>query len=259
MASRSIARADPLGLALLIGRLAALVVLLLFCLPPHFLWTLFRQPSPWPRLFLGNVARICGAHVKRIGRPLKQDVFFVSNHLSWLDILVMAGATGTAFVAKDSLEQAPVVGWLAKLNNTVFIARADRLAVGAQIESVRAAIEAHQPITVFPEGTTGDGQGLLPFKASLFAVMCPPPRPMMIQPVLLDYGAAATEIAWVGEEPGATNAIRMLKRRRGFDVAVRFLEPLDPAHYPDRKAMAAEARKRIATALSASLGGRAIV
>lgn len=259
MASLSIARADPLGLILLAGRLAAVVALLLFCLPPHFIWKLFRQPSPWPRLFLGTVARICGADVKCIGTALRHDVFFVSNHLSWLDILVMAGATGTAFVSKDSLEQAPVVGWLAKLNNTVFIARTDRLSVNAQIESVRAAIEEHQPITVFPEGTTGDGQGLLPFKASLFAVMCPPPRPMMIQPVLLDYGEAAPEIAWVGNEPGDANALRMLKRRRGFDVKVRFLEPFDPAHYPDRKAIAAEARKRIAAALSASLGGRAIV
>ncbi|MBB5686226.1 lysophospholipid acyltransferase family protein [Sphingobium boeckii] len=259
MASRSIARADPLGSLLLIGRLAALIALLLFCLPPHFIWKVFRRHSPWPRLFLGTVASICGARVTHVGNPIMHDVFFVANHLSWLDILVMAGATGTAFVSKDSLANAPLVGWLAKLNNTVFIARADRLAVGAQIDSVRAAVEEHQPITVFPEGTTSNGQGLLPFKASLFAVMCPPPRPMMIQPVLLDYGAAAEQIAWTGDEPGDANAVRMLKRRRSFAVKVRFLEPFDPVHYLDRKAIAAEARKRVAAALSASLGGRAIV
>jgi len=259
MASHSNARADPLGAGLIVLRLAAMIALLLACLPLHFLWKLLGKTSPWPRLFLGRIAWICGARVQTRGMPLRQDVFFVANHLSWIDILVMAGATGTAFVAKDSLAEAPVVGWLSTLNNTVFVARADRLSVGAQVDAVRIAIGQHQPITIFPEGTTTNGQELLPFKASLFAVMAPPPRPMMVQPVLLDYRADAVSIAWVGDEPGGANALRMLRRRKSFAVTVHFLDPFDPAALPDRKAIAAEARKRIAAALSASLGGRAIV
>jgi len=81
----------------------------------------------------------------------------------------------------------------------------------------------------------------------------------MVQPVLLDYGAAAADIAWVGEEAGDDNAIRILKRRRGFRVAVTFLDPFDPSAFDGRKAIAAEARTRIRAALSASLGGVAIV
>ena len=259
MASRSIARADPLGAARIVVRLAAMIALLLACLPLHFLWKLLRRASPWPRFFLGRIAWICGARVRTTGTPLKRDVFFVANHLSWIDIVVMAGASGTAFVAKDSLARAPVVGWLSTLNNTVFVARADRLSVAAQVDAVRAAIEQRQPITIFPEGTTSNGQGLLPFKASLFAVMTPPPRPMMVQPVLLDYRADAVDVAWVGDEPGGANALKMLRRRKSFAVTVHFLDPFDPAALPDRKAIAAEARKRIAAALSASLGGLAIV
>lgn len=227
-------------------RLVAAVAYLIPCLIAHGLWRLARQHSPWPRLYLAGVARIFGADVETFGRPLRRDVFFVANHMSWLDILVMAGATGTAFVAKAEVARTPVVGWLAKLNNTVFVARGDRGSIGAQVEAVRAAVEAHQPITIFPEGTTGDGHGLLPFKASLLAVLSPPPRAMRVQPVRIDYGAATPEIAWVGAEPGGQNAQRVLKRPGRFAVRLTFLDPFDPAAFPDRKAIAAEARARIA-------------
>jgi len=252
MASLSIARADPLGPFRLFARLTAALLLLILCLPAHSLWRLVRQPSPWPRLFLGGVARIFGATIEIRGRPLRRDVLFISNHLSWMDILVMAGATGTAFVAKDDVARTPVVGWLATLNNTVFVARTDRRSVAAQVEAVRAAVEAHQPITIFPEGTTGDGQGLLPFKASLLAVLSPPPRDMRVQPVLIDYRDAMPDIAWVGEEPGGENAARVLKRRGTFSARLTFLEPFDPTSCADRKAIAAEARDRIAEALASA-------
>jgi 1-acyl-sn-glycerol-3-phosphate acyltransferase len=251
MASLSIARADPLGPVRLFARLAAALLLLIFCLPAHYLWRVSRQASPWPRLFLAGVARIFGAAVETQGRPLRHDVFFIANHLSWMDILVMAGATGTAFVAKDDVQRTPVVGWLATLNNTVFVARTDRRSVAAQVEAVRAAVEAHQPITIFPEGTTGDGQVLLPFKASLLAVLSPPPRDIRVQPVLIDYGGDTPEIAWVGDEPGGENAARILKRRGSFAARLTFLEPFDPTAHPDRKAIAAEAHRRIAQALTA--------
>ncbi len=252
MASLSIARADALGPIRLSARLAAALLLLIFLLPAHYLWRIVRQPSPWPRLFLGGVARIFGAAVEIRGRPLKRDVFFIANHLSWMDILVMAGATGTAFVAKDDVSRTPIVGWLSTLNNTVFVARTDRRSVAAQVDAVRAAVEAHQPITIFPEGTTGDGNGILPFKASLLAVLSPPPRAMRVQPVLIDYGVAMADIAWVGDEPGGENAARILKRPGRFTARLTFLDPFDPAACTDRKAIATEARNRIAQALASA-------
>lgn len=259
MASLSIARADPLGTARALARLAGMVAALAICVPLHLITRLFRLPSPFPRIFLGSVGRICGAVVTTEGRRVTRDVFYVCNHLSWIDICVLGGASGTAFVSQDGIEAAPVVGWLAGLNNTVFVSRTDRLSVGSQVEALRWALAARQPITIFPEGTTTDGRSLLPFKPALFAVMTPPPRPMLVQPVLLDYGEAGPDIAWVGEEAGLDNTRRVLGRPGGFKVRIRYLEPFDPAALGDRKAIAREARERIRAALSASLGGQTIL
>ena len=85
-----------------------LVVALAVFVPLHCLYRLVHYGSPFPMLFLRSAARICGAKVTRIGTPLRRDVFFVANHLSWLDIPALAGASGTAFVAKAELARAPV-------------------------------------------------------------------------------------------------------------------------------------------------------
>src|SRR4051812_47507091 len=115
-------------------RLLAIVAALLTALPLHGLWRLVRAPSPWPRVFLGSVARIVGARARVIGTPRRRDVVFVSNHLSWIDILLLAGASGSAFVAKAELRGVPIVGWLCTLNHTIFVSREDRLRVADQID-----------------------------------------------------------------------------------------------------------------------------
>ncbi|MDE0878939.1 MAG: lysophospholipid acyltransferase family protein [Sphingomonas bacterium] len=229
-------------------RLAALVATLILALLIHGLWRLFRLPSPWPRLFLGIVARIVGARPCTIGTPLRRDVVFVSNHLSWIDILLIAGASGSAFVAKSELRAVPLVGWLCTLNHTIFVSREDRLGVTAQIATIRDALAKAWPVTVFPEGTTGDGHMLLPFKAALLAVLEPPPLGVMVQPIRIDYGDATDELAWVGEEPGDAHAERVLSRPGTFRPTLRFCAPFDPADFPGRKAIAAEARRRIGAA-----------
>jgi lyso-ornithine lipid O-acyltransferase len=217
----------------------------LLCLIPHILWKLARRQSPWPPLFLGLAARAVGVKVLVSGTPLKKDVFFASNHVSWIDILALGGATGTAFIAHDGIAGWPVVGWLAAQNNTIFVARERRRRVGEQVDALRTALRDHQPVTLFPEGTTGDGRTLLPFKPALFAVMMPPPRDMGVQPVYIDYGDKAAEIAWFGDEGAGANAWRIMGRKGKLLLTLHFLAPFDPAKLPDRKAMAAEARKRI--------------
>ncbi|MES2755629.1 MAG: lysophospholipid acyltransferase family protein [Pseudomonadota bacterium] len=221
-----------------------MVAALLIGLVLHGGWRLVRAPSPWPRLFLGSIGWIVGARRHSTGRPLRRDVFFISNHLSWIDILVLAGATGSAFVAKDDLEQVPLIGWLCKLNHTIFVSRADRLGVADQIATIRAAVDAGWAVTVFPEGTTGTGRELLPFKAALLEVLDPPPPGVRVQPVSLDYGAATPAIAW-GDETGQANALRILARRGSFPANLIFREPFAPADFPGRKAIAAEARRRM--------------
>ena len=150
-------------------------------------------------------------------------------------------------------------GWrtrlaLAKLNRTIFISRTEKQNVTQQVAELREAIAENWSVTLFPEGTTSDGRGLLPFKQSLFATLAPPPKPMMIQPVLLDFGANAPDIAWVGEETGWESAWRAFTRPGTYAVDVHFLEPFDPGALADRKVVCALARNRLAEALSATLG-----
>ena len=242
------------GWARIAARVAGLLLALLVCVPLHYLWRMFAYGSPLPKLFLGLAARICGARVERIGTALRRDVVFLSNHVSWLDILALAGASGTAFVAKAELQTAPVVGWLAGLNRTVFVQREARMDVAEQINAVREALVDNWSVTIFPEGTTTDGQSLLPFKSSMLKILEPPPAGVMVQPVLIDYGAVGEEIGWIGEEGGGNNAKRILARRGSFRVRLHFLAPFSPDDVRGRKAIAARARAEIEAELLATLG-----
>ena len=230
-------------------RVGAMVAGLLFCLPFHYAWRLFGRPSPWPRAFLAWVARAAGMRARIVGTPRRRHVLFVSNHLSWLDIMLIAGATGAAFVSKEEVARWPVFGWLARLNNTIFVSRANRHGVKSQADALRSALATGQPVALFPEGTTAGGEEVLPFRASLLASVMPPLPGLMVQPVAIDYGAAATQIAWVGDEPAADNAKRVLARKGTTAVTLRFLDPIDPHALPDRKALAEAAWARIVAAL----------
>jgi 1-acyl-sn-glycerol-3-phosphate acyltransferase len=232
------------------------VALLLLCVPLHYSWKLVGRPSPWPRRFLGWVGRAAGMRAEVTGRPLERDVLFVANHESWLDILLLADASGTAFVSKAEVARYPVIGWLARLNNTVFVARSDRRGVRGQADQLRSALATGQPVALFPEGTTDGGTEVLPFRASLLASLFPPLPGLRVQPVAFDYGEGAAEIAWVGEEPGVANLKRVLSRRGTNRVRIQFLDPLDPLEAGDRKALAERSRAAIVAALSGPSGGR---
>lgn len=252
--ARTIA-ADPAGGLRLFGRALWIAVPSLILIPAHYLWRWLGLPSPWPRLFLALAARACGMKVRTTGTPLKRDVMFVGNHLSWIDIPALGGHTGTVFVAQDGINDWPVFGWLARLNDTVFVSRSDRLGVGEQVAALRAAIARHPMLTLFPEGTTTDGSHLLPFKAPLFAALDPPPPGMRIQPVVLDFDARGRKLAWIGTETAPENAWRVFSGKGSFGVTLHFLEPFDPAALPGRKAVSAECRRRISGKLSEVLGG----
>ncbi|MGB7374089.1 lysophospholipid acyltransferase family protein [Pontixanthobacter sp.] len=236
-------------------RAAGLAGLLIVCVPLHYLYRIFKYGSPFPMLFLRYAGRICGARVKKIGTPLRRDVFFVANHVSWLDILSLAGASGTAFVAKAELSDVPLINWLCRLNRTVFVKRENRLGVANQINLLREALADNWSVTVFPEGTTTDGQSLLPFKTSMLSVLEPPPPGVLVQPVLIDYGIdVGEEIGWVGDESGMNNAKRVLGRKGTFELRLHFLEPFSPEEFRGRKAIGARARAAIEAALLTSLG-----
>lgn len=245
---------SPVGWVRLALRALGLIGLLLVFVPLHYLYRALAYGSPFPMLFLRYAARVCGAKVEVIGTHLRRDVFYVANHLSWVDILALAGASGTAFVAKAELVEVPVVGWLASLNRTVFVKREHRMGVAEQINALKEALIDNWSVTVFPEGTTTDGQSLLPFKTSMLSVLEPPPPGVLVQPVVLDYGPVAEWIGWIGEEGGLNNAKRVLARKGTFRLRLHYLEPFSPEDFRGRKAIGQEARRRIEEALVDILG-----
>ena len=260
--------ADPAGGARVVGRGLWLLAIAALCVPLHLACRWLGIPSPWARRFLAWAARACGIRVRRIGQPLGRHVFYIANHLSWTDAMILGSQTGTAFVAQDGIALWPGLNFLCRLNDTIFINRADKMGVGRQIAAMRAQFATRPRLALFPEGSCGDGRRLLPFKAPLFAMLVPPkpeavsqqlPPGATIQPVVIDCDEAGRDLAWVGMETGAANAWRLLARPGTWEVRVHFLLPFSPADTPDRKALSARARAAIAAKLSETLGGRPVV
>lgn len=241
----------------LIWRAAGILAAFLFCVPLHFLWKAFGRRSPWPRRFLKWSGRRCGLRVRIEGTPLEGNVLFAANHATWLDILALGGATPTAFVARDDVEGWPGVGWAADLNDTIYVVRHARREVRDQADTLRKALAAGRAVTLFPEGTTEGGHGILPFRPSLFASLFPPLPGVMVQPVALDYGPASDEAAWAGEEGYGMNARRILSRPGTIPVTLRYLEPIDPHQAGDRKILAARSQAEVVEALKQGLGASA--
>ena len=179
------------------------------------------------------------------GAPIRGHTLLVGNHVSWLDILVLSGATGCAFVSKDELGH-PFIHWLADQNDTVYVKRAHVHGAKDQAIAIAASLEGEKPVALFPEGTTGPGTHLLPFRSTLLEAANFAARDVAIRPVMLDYGAAAAEIGW-WHEPGKDNVLRLLGRRGRLPVTIEVLEPLDRAG--DRKKLTQEARDAIAARL----------
>lgn len=199
-----------------------------------------------PPLFLKYMGRVAGLRVRTEGTP-REGALFIANHVSWLDILALAGAAEARFVAHSGLSGHGGLRWLCEQNATVFITRHQRGSIADQVEQVRAALGA-QPLTIFPEGTTDNGTALLPFKSSLLSAVEPLAGAVPIQPVALDY-ADASEIAWFDNEPGLANVRRLLARRGRIELTIRFLEPLSGAALTNRKTMTAAAQAAIGEAL----------
>lgn len=235
-------------------KMAAMLAWLLVCLPLHYLWRLGLRlpggaPRPWPRRFLGGICWLAGVELTIESQRARGGVFLLANHVSWIDILALSSTSGTAFVAHDGLAGIPLLRWLCSLNDTVFIARHDRTSVHRQVEQVRDAIRESGALTIFPEGTTSDGTGLLPFKSSLLSAFDPPPPGIAVQPVLLDYGPEAEAIAWVGAEPGLDNFLRILASDQPVRLAIHFLPQLEGEALANRKTIAVAAQAAIQAAM----------
>lgn len=214
-------------------------------MPAHAVSKLVGVRDVVPPIFLKTMGTLAGLRVRTEGNP-RAGALLLANHVSWLDILALAGTSRAIFVAHSGLSLHGGLKWLCDQNDTVFITRDRRGSVANQVSQVRAAL-CERPLTIFPEGTTGDGTRLLPFKSSLLSAVEPLAGEVPIQPVALDY-ADAPEIAWFEDEPGLANVRRILARPK-VDLTIRFLDPLSGDQLANRKTMTAAAQDAIGRAL----------
>lgn len=252
MVSQSIATKveKPFLTLVFVLRLLLMAAALVLVIVPHLLFRLAKRPSPMVMAFLNMVGWLAGLRIRTTGTRLRRDVLFIANHISWLDILSLGGAARSAFVSKAEIGRAPLVGWLADQNHTLYVEREARREIGHQTQQLRDALASGRPVTLFAEGTTGNGQGLLPFRPALFQAVIPTPPNLQVQPVFLDYGASATDIAWLSGENGLDNFRRILSRLKPIALTIHYLEPLDDAVEADRKQLADAARASILDAMT---------
>ncbi|MCV0395812.1 MAG: 1-acyl-sn-glycerol-3-phosphate acyltransferase [Rhizobiaceae bacterium] len=216
-------------------------------------------PDRIPRFWHSVAARLLGFRVRLHGemstcRPL----LVVSNHISWSDIVLYGAAAELAFVAKADMAKWPGFGPLAKLHRSVFVERENRRRSGDQAREVADRLGQGDVIVLFAEGTTTDGNSLLPFKSTLFGAVqslaaAVPDRPVFVQPAAIRYQrqhgiplgrSDRARVAWVGDEDLVPN-IGWLLRHGAIDVDIAFGEPIEVAGKVDRKALSREAEARV--------------
>lgn len=120
----------------------------------------------WLQTGARRVLRIFGARTEALG-PIPSGGLLVCNHLSYLDIFVLASLTPAVFVAKREVKSWPVLGWFARLAGTVFVNRGRRTHVGQVNDEIQTALNQDALVILFPEGTSSGGETVLPFKSSL--------------------------------------------------------------------------------------------
>lgn len=199
-------------------RIVLLVVFTLFLLPLHLVFLLFAPGTANYSAFVWHILSswTLGLGVTVSGRPQRGPVLYLCNHVSWLDIIVLSRAAPLSFVAKADVAGWPVFSWLAKWQRTIFVERDQRSKTGVTIGAMVERLENHDALVLFPEGTSSEGWGVLPFKSALIgAVVATAARlehqhevDLFVQPVALAYtrlhGIAlgrmeADRAAWIGD------------------------------------------------------------
>ena len=192
----------------------------------------------WLRRF-GAIVKL---HVSHDGELPEPGVILVSNHISWLDIIVIGQYLPAYFVAKSDILSWPVIGYLARQVGTIFIRRGDKQHIRTTAEKMIWLLKQNSNIIAFPEGTTTKGDEVLHFHASLF-------QPALltksaILPVALQYQGVAKELApFVGDDGFVPHLLKMLTLDK-IEVRLDFLAVINCLG-KDRHAVSMEARELI--------------
>ena len=259
---------DRIGSTVLrLSRLALYLAWTLPLMPVQAIGLLLRRPwvATFPRFYHRWCCRILGLRVRRIGHPVAaRPVLFAANHISYIDITVFGSLIAGSFVAKSEVAGWPLFGWLARLQRTVFIDRRVRSTV-QQRDSIAGRLAAKGALILFPEGTSGNGNRILPFKSALFSVADRSGAgSLVVQPVSIAYtrldgmpiGRALRPLfAWYGAMAMAPHLWRVLGLGT-VEVIVEFHRPTTFAECGSRKMLARYCQERVAAGLEAALTGR---
>jgi len=222
-----------------------------------------------PRFYHRSCCRILGLKVRRIGRPTQaRPVLFAANHISYLDITVLGSLLAVSFIAKREVARWPLFGWLARLQRSVFIDRQVR-STREQRDSIAGRLAGNEALVLFAEGTSGDGNRILPFKSALFSVadskaLDRPDDEIAVQPVSIAYtrldgmpiGRRLRPLfAWYGSMSLAPHLWTVLGLGT-VEVVVEFHPPTTLAQCGSRKALARYCEERVATGMASALSGR---
>lgn len=224
-----------------------------------------RGARRFPNWYHRQVCRLLGVRLHIEGGIVPdRPVLVVANHTSWLDIPVLSAVAPLSFVAKKDVARWPFVSTLAKLQRTVFVDRERRSAVGETTNEMTARLAAGDVVVLFAEGTSSDGNRVLPFKTSLFAAAKPPARTgegaaaspgseVVVQTLSLVYTrlhgvpinrSARPIVGWYGDMEMQSHAWALLKAGP-LDVTIRIGEPIPLETFADRKDLARRSEEEI--------------
>ena len=164
--------------------------------------------------WMGQLCRFVGVRITQYGHTHQQSAMYVANHVSFMDIPVLATTTPVRFLSKQSVRYWPVIGFLTASFGTVYIDRSKRSAVQPTLEKLVHVLHTPQPLAIFPESTTSYGESVLKFHSGLFQAAINAGTP--VQPVAIRYlvdGKLDKTAAYVGSDNLLVTLIKLLGRR----------------------------------------------
>jgi 1-acyl-sn-glycerol-3-phosphate acyltransferase len=246
------------GFAVVVLAVLTIVLMPLQILATRRHWPLAaRLPHVWQKI----AARLLGIRVTVSGVPAAPPLLLASNHVSWLDIVVLSVPLPISFIAKSEVAGWPAIGTLARLQRTIFVEREKRAKTVAVGETIARRIDRGDVMLLFAEGTTGDGRHVLPFKSALLGAASAAvsgDQPVTVQPVAIVYRsihglpigyAEWPEVAWYGTMEMIPHFLK-LASLGAIDATVCFGAPVTFTADTDRKAVTRacheEVRKMVA-------------
>jgi lyso-ornithine lipid O-acyltransferase len=235
-------------------------------------WKLKLPTRRWiPLLFHRAVLRIINLRVTVVGKPsTDRPMIILSNHVSWLDIMVLGSLMPLSFIAKSEVVDWPLFGLMAKLQRSIFVDRNRRSDTSKTNSEIAERLEEGDAIVLFAESTTSDGSRLLPFRSALVgaakdAILTDSATThVCLQPVALAYNGAdglptgrmgRTRIGWYGDMDMLPH-LKGILRGGSLDVTVRFGTPLAYDAGTDRKTLTKTAEQDVRKMMTGELTGR---